>query len=77
MVDHPMAQPWVGWQPIETARKDETRILVANADEVATAQFTNGRFIISPMVAYDDGMLAGLDFVPTHWAPCPEPPANA
>ena len=65
------------WQPIETAPRDDQRILVADDADVATAQFTNRRWVQSPTAWEGDGDyggLADLYFEPTHWQPLPEPP---
>lgn len=67
------------WQPIDTAPRDETRILVTGDDEVATSEFVNGRFILAPRCWYGDsdrGGLADLDFEPSHWMPLPSPPSG-
>lgn len=62
----------VGWQPIETAPKDGTKIL---------ANFTHPEVEYWPVVAYwtdavDMQRWAGFprDAQPTHWMPLPQPP---
>ena len=58
------------WKLIETAPRDGTRIIVANGREFACAEWTNGRFVQSPIAwegSDDRGGLADLDFDPTHW----------
>jgi hypothetical protein len=65
------------WQPIETAPKDGNRILVSGNTDIATTEFTNGRWVLSPIAWDGDGETGGiadLEFVPTHWMPLPEPP---
>lgn len=66
-----------GWQPIETAPRDGRRVLVAGGGEILTAEFTNGRFVVSPLQSGGDGDWAGLA-EPwgelTHWMPLPPPP---
>jgi len=65
-----------GWQPIETAPKDGTKILGTDHDdvfemifirhfEVSTQEFTNG---------WTDDYEHLSEFYPTHWMPLPEPP---
>ena len=75
-----------GWQPIETAPKDGTWILVYGAgtddeDEarnVAVAQYTNylnGRTTEWHwQFAWYDGGYYGMFNAPTHWMPLPEAP---
>ena len=68
------------WQPIETAPKDGTRILLWDTDEVVIAKWDD----ISMGGAEGwqiavVNMLSGLKhyeaaFNPTHWMPLPEPP---
>ena len=71
-------EAWMGeWQPIETAPKNGVRVLCADGDDVATAEWTNARWVVSPTVWEGDGEyggLADLEFSPTHWMPLPEPP---
>ena len=56
------------WQPIETAPKDGTRVIVLEGDgDVSLADFYDGRWFYS--VAHDEM------FDPTHWMPLPDPPA--
>ena len=60
----------VDWQPIETAPKDGTRILLWDTDEVVIAEGWQIAVV---------NMLSGLKhyeaaFNPTHWMPLPEPP---
>ncbi|MDE2020874.1 MAG: DUF551 domain-containing protein [Patescibacteria group bacterium] len=65
------------WLPIRKAPRNETRILVADNKQVASSQFTNGRWILSPTAwegGGDYGSLADLPFEPTHWMPLPKPP---
>lgn len=73
------------WQPIKTAPEDGTRVLAGRPTDgshilnVATAEFTNGRWIVSPTAwdgDGDTGGLADLDFEPTHWLPLPQPPTD-
>lgn len=78
------------WQPIETAPKDGSWLLLAGGDchddegdkdgRPVTAQWTNylnGR--IAPncgrwQFAWYDGGFYGVYYAPTHWMPLPAPP---
>lgn len=72
-----------GWQPIETAPKDGTRILMAVRGFVpAVAYWQNDRGVFDYLDAEcmpDErawqAMLANsFEWEPTHWMPLPEPP---
>jgi len=57
------------WQPIETAPKDGTSVLV----------YDEGIIVISHWIGESDDMLGWwdngiMDPSPTHWMPLPEPP---
>ena len=58
-----------GWQPIETAPRDETEILGWSAEwrwvMYAICWFKNGRWCAATHIGSD----------PTHWMALPEPPA--
>lgn len=60
------------WQPIETAPRDGTRILVAADDYVGMARFESDRL---PEYCWvdEEGSGAGSNSV-THWMPLPDPP---
>jgi hypothetical protein len=65
-----------GWQPIETAPKDGTRVLVADANSPWPYGTDEG-----PHLAAWDGycwciQLDGQSARPTHWMPLPAPPAK-
>jgi hypothetical protein len=67
-----------GWQPIETAPKDETTI-VATRNEVGHRSYTLIFWSIvdhewAGYTAEDEKRL--VKFQPTHWMPLPEPPTN-
>jgi hypothetical protein len=68
------------WQPIETAPKDGTRVLVYSNDKrqaVAYCDLINmGGFYDEPIRVWNvNGWLSGdTGFIPTHWMPLPEPP---
>lgn len=56
----------VGWQPISTAPRDETEVLIA----------TSGGFIYAAMLTERGWDFSG-DYIvsnPTHWMPLPKPP---
>lgn len=65
------------WQPIDTAPKDGTRILVYDA-------FYAGRIAVCQFDSYFEWVERGADYAtevwglgemsPTHWMPLPEPP---
>lgn len=59
------------WQPIETAPRDGTRILVFYPvldGHIFTAGFEFG--------TWQSGIWDGRREQPTHWMPLPEPPEN-
>jgi hypothetical protein len=61
-----------GWQPIETAPKDGTYLLLASGENVTTGRcIEDGRWFEtnSDPTDYWDGELQ-----PTHWRPLPDPP---
>lgn len=63
-----------GWQPIATAPKDGTTILILAEQDVSVVRWH------SDWVCYADGVPAEYDgeittaFRPTHWVPLPAPP---
>lgn len=63
------------WQPIETAPKDGTRVLV---HVPPYGPFTAHNRFHSFLEARDRWHVAGLlnDAQPTHWQPLPAPPAD-
>jgi hypothetical protein len=81
----------MNWQPIETAPKDGTWVLLAggncdgeeggNNDRPVTAQWTsyrNGRSAPGHwQFAWYDGGYSGAYDEPTHWMPLPDTPASA
>jgi hypothetical protein len=59
-----------GWQPIETAPKDETRVLIFTPIEgISTASFAYGD-------QWDDGINIPPLPTPTHWQPLPAAPTE-
>ena len=61
------------WQPISTAPKDGTRILIANAKAVATAGWENSIWWSKCGGWSDDDDLTAAE-PPTHWMPLPDVP---
>ncbi len=69
------------WQPIETAPKDGTRILVWDGDLLAVADWdqphvcarTNAWCVGECDGEYNDRTTM---WKPTHWMPLPEPPSK-
>lgn len=59
--------PTQGWQPIETAPKDDTNVLVFCEGLVWVASYYHGMWWFEKR---DDISLSE----PTHWMPLPEPP---
>ena len=65
------------WQPIETAPKDGTEILIAS-DCFVEAAYWEGKDSLYPWVTLDgqhvtNGRQEGI-YGPTHWQPLPAPP---
>ena len=68
------------WQPIETAPKDGTEILIVAKGYVAIARWKNINTDAHPLMAWafhheDDG--AYVLHGPSHWQPMPLPPDAA
>jgi len=60
-----------GWQPIETAPKDGTPILVCLADNnITTAEYLGEWCLIS----FAEGHIDDSSCTPTYWMPLPKPP---
>ena len=81
--------PVSGWQPIETAPKDGTQIILTNGVSVAQGEWLHqepyareNRDLDGRYISQDefDGFDGWIDFVggmlpePTHWQPLPPPP---
>ena len=72
------------WQPIETAPKDGTEILLydknvwrlyPSQEEIVTYSFHVGWWLFGVWVGHDSsGGEYGCDLTPTHWMPLPEAP---
>ena len=77
IASHHALEKRVAWQPIETAPKDGTHILVINARNQnplpATVHWFDGAWSLSvnQMAEYSDYVWGP----PTHWMLCPQPPA--
>ena len=67
----------MNWQPIETAPKDGTHILLARTDSEWVCQ---GRYVCDDKGWYELNNDAsdhwGGEIYPTHWMPLPEPPKD-
>lgn len=69
------------WQPIETAPKDGSDILVAIDGKCRVVHWHDSAYPLHkrglhfPWVC-QSGQNAYLDTVPTHWQPLPEPPTE-
>lgn len=78
------------WQPIETAPKDGTPILIWIRDRLYEAMWCEHRFKPSSYIGEDadedgwwgirwaeiDSYGVSPDEMPTHWMPLPNPPAH-
>jgi len=65
-----------GWQPIETAPRDGTKILGTRLDgrnwEIEVIWLQQGR--VELWDTYNGWLEDNLEDGPTHWVPLPEPP---
>lgn len=64
------------WQPIDTAPRDGTDILVADHEAVTSAFWGVHNPDVSPRL-HRYGWVGQVDFAPTHWMPLPKPPLPA
>jgi hypothetical protein len=68
----------MNWQPIDTAPKDGTKILVFDGVDMTTVRWMDGRSEWWP--GEWQLVCAGMNaeecefYKPTHWMPLPEPP---
>ena len=69
------------WQPIETAPRDGTRILVFDGKEINTVDYSEPYYIgINKHIEIEESWVQisdsgrATEFFPTHWMPLPEPP---
>lgn len=65
-----------GWQPIETAPKDGTMLLLGGVDFVDTGSFSveTGLWFDSRGPGYEWEVWGRGELSPTHWMPTPKPP---
>lgn len=69
-----------GWQPIETALKDGTRILICGGNRVYIARWDDDRYAQRPRPYFARESMARQSvtddraFGATHWMPLPAPP---
>ena len=79
----PQRKPLTGWQPIETAPRDGTEILMTNGVDVSSGQWLSeyGGTYDQEGAPNGDGCDAGwtdwsggMQPDPTHWMPLPPPP---
>ncbi len=61
------------WQPIETAPKDGTQILVFGHGRFAVAEFRSGEWRDMGDIGWG-GFYS--EVLPTHWMPLPAPPVS-
>ena len=82
----PKLKPLTGWQPIETAPRDGTEILMTNGVNVSSGQWfseyggTYDQEGAPNGDGCDDGWSdwsGGMQPDPTHWMPLPPPPIEA
>ena len=82
----PKLKPLTGWQPIETAPRDGTEILMTNGVNVSSGQWfseyggTYDQEGAPNGDGCDDGWSdwsGGMQPDPTHWMPLPSPPIEA
>lgn len=66
------------WQPIETAPKDERRVVLFNPHESGHWQFQIGAFWEELGGWQYDGATPSYSnaYQPTHWMPLPDPPTR-
>ena len=68
------------WQPIDTAPKDGTDIVLVKEDDPdAEAEFAIGQWFVAGwcfMSTPIGDLPALIGFTPTHWMPLPEPPED-
>lgn len=67
----------MNWQPIETAPKDGTRILLGRGDRVWLDEWWKGIGISgwASLVAWEQAG-GSYSLPPTHWMPLPDPPST-
>jgi Protein of unknown function (DUF551) len=74
------AQPIPYWQPIETAPKDGTVVLLWEDDMVTVGSYTNFDSVGGAPEGYHNGWFddeTGYhEIIPSHWMPLPDPPTE-
>ena len=82
----PHRKPLTGWQPIETAPRDGTEILMTNGVDVSSGQWFSeygGTYDQEGAPNGDERDAGWMDWIggmqpdPTHWMPLPPPPTEA
>lgn len=71
----PLPDSKIEWQPLETAPKDGTDIILRNGELCAVGHYDYGWYPSNITTSYDMAR-ALLDFTPTHWMPPPSPPSE-
>lgn len=66
------------WQPIETAPKDGTRILIYDPTHYRDPIITIAEYRCGGWLGEDGGVYdcCSSEYEPTHWMPLPLPPKN-
>lgn len=65
----------MNWQPIDTAPKDGTFVLLWTAGGITEASYYHGGWDCFPTESsYSETGRAVLTFRPTHWCPLPKAP---
>lgn len=62
------------WQPIETAPKDGTRIVLATSDTAYAGRWAESQYIGMWWMSGDYVAAFSKMNPPTHWMPLPQPP---
>ena len=72
-----------GWNPIESAPKDGSRILLFRKGHIVAGYFNGNKYskTVKPYWSHDNerifGTLDARKCAPTHWMPLPTPPETA
>lgn len=69
----PLIRAAQDWQPIETAPRDGSRVLLATDGDVTSGQFISGEWCLADWARDEQGASFWLGD-PTHWMPLPDPP---
>lgn len=62
------------WQPIETAPKDEVRVLLTDGREVAVGEYFLSEWSNESEIEFSYGDCFHGTWAPTHWMPLPAAP---